>query len=68
VVRLRDEIAKGRRPPTPAPQEGSDLGEGGAPTPATSMKGFEIYIPLEGNERTPEGGEAGKASAKQRKG
>lgn len=68
VVRLRDEVAKGRRPPAPQPEKGDELGQGGAPSPATTMKGFEIYIPLEGNERTPEGGEAGKAEAKQRKG
>jgi hypothetical protein len=68
TIRLRDQVAKGGRPPAPAPQAGADLGEGGAPTPATTMKGFEIYIPLEGSERTPEGGEAGKASEKQRKG
>ncbi len=69
VVRLRDEVQKGRRPPSGEQgQQGADLGESGAPTPATSMKGFEIYVPLEGNERTPEGGEAGKASPNQRKG
>src|SRR5687767_1092832 len=68
VVRLRDEVAKGRRPPADQPDQGADLGESGAPTPATTLKGFEIYIPLEGSERTPEGGEAGKAEAKQRKG
>jgi hypothetical protein len=68
AIRLRDQVAKGGRPPAPSPQAGADLGEGGAPTPATTMKGFEIYIPLEGSERTPEGGEAGKAAAKQRKG
>lgn len=68
AIRLRDQIAKGGRPPAPSPQTGADLGEGGAPTPATTMKGFEIYIPLEGSERTPDGGEAGKATAKQRKG
>jgi type II secretory pathway pseudopilin PulG len=68
VVRLRDDIAKGRRPPTPQPEQGADLGEGGAPSPSTTTKGFEIYIPLEGNERTPASGEAGKAEAKQRKG
>ena len=67
VVRLRDEVAKGRRPPVDA-EQGEDLGESGAPSPATALKGFEIYVPLEGNERTPEGGEAGKAEAKQRKG
>jgi hypothetical protein len=68
VVRLRDEVAKGRKPPTEQPNQGADLGEGGAPTPATTMKGFEIYIPLEGNERTPATGEAGKGEAKKRKG
>jgi hypothetical protein len=68
VVRLRDEVAKGRRPPAGQPDQGADLGESGAPSPATTLKGFEIYIPLEGSEKTPEGGEAGKAEAKQRKG
>ena len=69
IIRLRDEIARGRRPPTPPDQEGAaDLGEQGAPSPDTSLKGFQIYIPLEGSERTPQGGEAGKAGEKQRKG
>ena len=69
IVRLRDEIARGRRPPVPQQEEGAaDLGEQGAPSPDTSLKGFQIYVPLEGNERTPEGGEAGKAGEKQRKG
>jgi hypothetical protein len=68
VVRLRDAIAKGSRPPAGAPEQGADLGESGAPSPATTLKGFEIYVPLEGSERTPEGGEAGEAEVKQRKG
>lgn len=69
AIRLRDEIARNRRPPLPQEQEGAaDLGEQGAPSPDTSMKGFQIYIPLEGSERTPQGGEAGKAGEKQRKG
>lgn len=69
AIRLRDEIARNRRPPLPQQQEGAaDLGEQGAPSPDTSLKGFQIYIPLEGSERTPQGGEAGKAGEKQRKG
>ena len=68
LVRLRDEAAKGRSSASQSPPQNSDLGEGGAPTPETSQKGFEIYVPLESNEKTPSGGEAGKAGAKQRKG
>ena len=69
ISRLRDEIARGRRPPVAQQEEAAaDLGEEGAPSPDTSLKGFQIYIPLEGSERTPAGGEAGKAGEKQRKG
>jgi len=69
LVRLRDEAAKGRQPPPPREnEEESDLGESGAPTPATSQEGFEIYIPLEQGEKNPSGGEAGKAAPKERKG
>ena len=69
IIRLRDEIARGRRPPVAQESEAAaDLGEQGAPSPDTSLKGFQIYIPLEGSERTPAGGEAGKAGEKQRKG
>ena len=48
--------------------EQSDNGESGAPSPATSSKGFQIYIPLEQGEKNPSGGEAGKAAPKERKG
>jgi len=69
MIRLRDEAAKGRQPPPPQNnEEDADLGEAGAPTPATSQEGFQIYIPLEQGEKNPSGGEAGKASAKERKG
>ena len=69
LVRLRDEAAKGRRPSPPPEDEkqDGDLGESGAPSEATSQKGFEIYIPLESEER-PAGGDAGKAPGKDRKG
>jgi hypothetical protein len=70
IVRLRDELAKGKQPPQPPKDqsEESDNGESGAPSPATSSKGFQIYIPLEQGEKNPSGGEAGKAAAKERKG
>lgn len=70
MIRLRDEAAKGQQPAPPPKEneEESDLGESGAPTPATSQQGFEIYIPLEKGEKNPTGGEAGKAAPKERKG
>jgi hypothetical protein len=70
IVRLRDELAKGKQPPQPPKDqsEESDNGESGAPSPATSSKGFQIYIPLEQGEKNPSGGEAGKAASKERKG
>lgn len=67
LVRLRDEAARGHRPPPQEEKQDGDLGESGAPSEATSQKGFEIYIPLEGDER-PQGGDAGKATTKDRKG
>ena len=43
------------------------MGQGGQPSEATSQKGFQIYIPLESQEK-PLGGDAGKAPGKDRKG
>jgi hypothetical protein len=68
IIRLRDAAAKGSQPPPQKNEEESDNGESGAPTPATSQEGFQIYIPLEQGEKNPTGGDAGKASAKERKG
>lgn len=70
IVRLRDELAKSRNPPQPPKDQSQDAdnGESGAPSPATSSKGFQIYIPLEQGEKNPAGGEAGKAAPKERKG
>jgi hypothetical protein len=70
IIRLRDAAAKGSQPPPPPKEneEQSDNGDAGAPTPATSQEGFQIYIPLEQGEKNPTGGEAGKASARERKG
>jgi hypothetical protein len=70
IVRLRDELAKGKNPPQPPKDQNqeADTGESGAPSPATSSKGFQIYIPLEQGEKNPAGGEAGKSAPKERKG
>jgi hypothetical protein len=67
LVSLREEAAKGRRPPQ-QPGQSADMGESGAPSPAPATQQFEIYIPLESNEKAPEGGDAGKVTAKERKG
>jgi len=68
VVRLRDEQARGRRPPEGNDEaQKADNGQGGAPSEATSQEGFEVYIPLESTEK-PAGGDAGKAPPKDRKG
>ena len=69
VIRLRDEVAKGRRQPPPEPEEeDGDFGESGAPAETTDSEEFKIYIPLQGDERNPDGGEAGKSSPRDRKG
>ncbi len=68
VIRLRDEVAKGRRQPPEPQEEDGDLGESGAPSDATNTEGFKIYVPLQGEEENPEGGEAGKSAPAERKG
>jgi hypothetical protein len=66
LVRLRAEIAQGKKKPTT--QEKSDtLGEQGQPAQNSSTKKFEIYVPLEGSERQ-ESGEAGKGAPINKKG
>jgi hypothetical protein len=68
LARLRDEQARGRRPPESNDEaQKADNGQGGAPSEATSQDGFEVYIPLESTEK-PSGGDAGKAPPKERKG
>jgi hypothetical protein len=69
LVRLRDDLARGRRKsPPPPPDEGnSALGAAGAPEKSRDMKQFEVYIPLEGEERN-QASEAGKAAPNARKG
>ena len=67
LIRLRDEQAKGKQPPEGGDASKGDMGQGGQPSEATSQKGFQIYIPLESQEK-PLGGDAGKAPPKDRKG
>jgi hypothetical protein len=67
IIRLRDEQAKGKQPPEGGDASKGDMGQGGQPSEATSQKGFQIYIPLESQEK-PLGGDAGKAPTKDRKG
>lgn len=67
VMRLKEEMSKTRRPPPSSEQADGDMGQSGAPSESTSQQGFEIYIPLESQER-PAGGDAGKAPGRDRKG
>jgi hypothetical protein len=69
LVRLRDELDKGKRKPGPAEMvlKGPDGASGAPPTIDSSMSDFKIYIPLESQERQDQG-VAGKASAGKRKG
>lgn len=69
LVRLRDELDKGKRKPGPAEMvlKGPDGAAGSPPTVDSSMSDFKIYIPLETQERQDQG-VAGKAAPGKRKG
>lgn len=68
LVRIRDDVAKGRRKTAPEPNEqNASLGAAGSPEKSRDMKAFEVYIPLEGEERN-KASEAGKATPNARKG
>src|SRR3954469_10421846 len=67
LLRLRTEIAQGKRKPGTLQEKTDNLGEQGTPAQNSSTKKFEIYIPLEGSERT-ESGEAGKGAPIKKKG
>ena len=67
LQRLRTEVAQGKRKPGAMDEKSDTLGEQGQPAPNSSTKKFEIYVPLEGSERT-ESGEAGKGGPIQKKG
>jgi hypothetical protein len=67
LIRLRTEIAQGKRKPGSLAEKTDNLGEQGAPAQNSSTKKFEIYVPLQGDERT-ESGEAGKGTPIKKKG
>jgi hypothetical protein len=67
VIRLRDALGKGTMPPSQRPPN-TDLGQGGSPAQEAGQQKFEIYVPLQGNEKAPSAGDAGKTAAKDRKG
>ena len=69
LVRLRDELDKGKRKPGPAEMvlKGPDGAAGAPPQIESSMSDFKIYIPLESQERQDQG-VAGKAAPGKRKG
>ncbi len=66
LVRVRDDVAKGRKKSV---EQGTStqLGTAGAPAKAASTKAFKVYVPLQGNERT-EASQAGKGAPIKRKG
>ena len=67
LIRERDAFAKGQRKPGAPPEASSQFGNSGQPAQSGSTKKFEIYVPLNGNERT-KAGEAGKGTGNARKG
>jgi hypothetical protein len=69
LVRLRDEVDKGKRKPGPGDlvMKGPDGAAGAPPTLESTMSDFKIYIPLDSQERQDQG-LAGKAGPAKRKG
>ena len=69
AIRARDEFARSRRKPgTPRPDGEGQLGQSGAPAQQSGdARKFEIYVPLNGSERT-KASEAGKGAGNAKKG
>ena len=67
LVRARDEFAKGRRKTASRAEGEGQLGQSGSPAKSGDSRKFEIYVPLNGSERT-KAGEAGKCTGNARKG
>jgi hypothetical protein len=67
LVRARDEFARGRRKTAERAEGEGQLGQSGSPAKSGDSRKFEIYVPLNGSERT-KAGEAGKGTGNARKG
>lgn len=67
LVRLRDDIAKGRRKTEPPPDVVGPFGREGGPPFVSDKNEFQIYVPLESSEADKAAG-AGKAAPVKRKG
>lgn len=70
LVRLREELLKGRRKPglVSVEETTSPHGRAGAPPEQETDGEFKVYVPLESDERDMSGGKSGKATPIQRKG
>jgi hypothetical protein len=67
LVRARDEFARGRRKAAARAEGEGQLGQSGSPAKSGDSRKFEIYVPLNGSERT-KAGEAGKGTGSAKKG
>jgi len=67
LVRARDEFARGRRKAAARAEGEGQLGQSGSPAKSGDSRKFEIYVPLNGSERT-KAGEAGKGTGNAKKG
>lgn len=67
LVRLRDEIQKGRRKGQSSDASDGQHGQAGGPPPTTTMEKFKVYVPADSSERE-RAGESGKGAPIKRKG
>jgi hypothetical protein len=69
LVRLRQEVEKGRRKPGESDGDDGPEGRGGGPTPEQgNQNDFKVYIPLESEELQQGSGSSGKAAPTEKKG
>ncbi len=68
LVRLRNDVDKGRRKVIAPDEVGDPQGTQGAPPEQADTTEFKVYVPLEAAERKNNEGEAGKATPLKRKG